>query len=165
MNKKIKFKYQLNANDCGIACVQMICQFYGKEYNINTIKKYCEVSKLGTSIKDIRSFFDLIGIDSHSVNIPINDIWDMPLPAILYFKKGHYVLLEKISRKKEEVFFHIIDPSFGKIRISQENLLEKWYSGNSGLAIITNPNDKFLLNSLEENTQKNFSFVRNDPQP
>lgn len=160
MNNKIKFKYQLNANDCGIACIQMISQHYGKNYDINTIKKYCEVSKLGTSIKDIRSFFDLIGVDSHSVNIPIDDIWDMPLPAILFFKPGHYVILEKISQNKSEVYFHIIDPSFGRIKINQITLLEKWYSGNSGIAIITNPNKNFLNISLQENEKKKNSFVK-----
>ncbi|MRN03754.1 hypothetical protein D1001_10860, partial [Riemerella anatipestifer] len=44
MNKKIKFKYQLSANDCGIACIQMITQYHGKTYDINTIKRNCEVS-------------------------------------------------------------------------------------------------------------------------
>ena len=120
MNKKIKFKYQLSANDCGIACIQMITQYHGKTYDINTIKTNCEVSKLGISIKDIRNFFDIIGVDSHSINITLNEINEMPLPAILYFKPGHYVVLEKIEDKKKEVLFHIIDPSFGRIKINKE---------------------------------------------
>ena len=160
MSKKIKFKYQLNANDCGIACIQMITQYYGKEYDINTIKRNCEVSKLGISIKDIRRFFESIGIDSHSINITIDDIWEMPLPAILFFKPGHYVILEKISKKNNETYFNLIDPSFGKIKIDLETLIEKWYSGNSGIAIITNPNKKFSTIILDKNIKENHSFVK-----
>jgi ATP-binding cassette subfamily B protein len=105
MNKKINFKHQLSANDCGIACIQMITQYYGKEYDINTIKKNCEVSKLGVSIKDIRHFFDTIGIDSHSINISVDEILEMPLPAILFFKLGHFVILEGIIKKKKTLYF------------------------------------------------------------
>ena len=161
MNKKIKFKYQLSANDCGIACIQMITQYHGKTYDINTIKTNCEVSKLGISIKDIRNFFDIIGVDSHSINITLNEINEMTLPAILYFKPGHYVVLEKIEDKKKEVLFHIIDPSFGRIKINKETLIEKWYSGNSGIAIISNPNENFFTNTLDEKISKKNTFVKN----
>ena len=44
-SNKIEFKNQLSGNDCGIACLQMICQYYGKTYNVRTIQNYCEVSK------------------------------------------------------------------------------------------------------------------------
>ena len=85
----------------------------------------------------------------------------MPLPAILYFKPGHYVVLEKIEDKKKEVLFHIIDPSFGRIKINKETLIEKWYSGNSGIAIISNPNEKFFTNTLDEKISKKNTFVKN----
>ena len=139
----------------------MITQYHGKTYDINTIKTNCEVSKLGISIKDIRNFFDIIGVDSHSINITLNEINEMPLPAILYFKPGHYVVLEKIEYKKKEVLFHIIDPSFGRIKINKETLIEKWYSGNSGIAIISNPNEKFFTNTLDEKISKKNTFVKN----
>lgn len=159
MNKKINFKYQLSANDCGIACIQMITQYYGKEYNINTIKKNCEVSKLGISIKDIRHFFDTIGIDSHSINIPVDEILEMPLPAILFFKPGHFVVLEGIIKKKNDTFFQIIDPSFGRITINQDSLIEKWCSGETGIAIISNPNEKFFTTTIDKSEANKNTFV------
>ena len=107
--KKIKFRNQLAGNDCGIACLQMICQFYGKNYDTKTIQNYCEVSKLGISIKDIRHFLELVGIDSVSATISLQDTEEMPLPAILYYKKGHYVILEKIKKVKNEYVYYVID--------------------------------------------------------
>jgi len=133
---KIKFKNQLSGNDCGIACIQMICQYYGKSYNASTIQNYCEVSKLGLSIKDIRDFLQLVGFESVSANIVIEDVLEMPLPAILYFRHGHYVILEKISRIKEQLVFYIIDPSYGRIKLAKDELVLKWLSGNTGIAIV-----------------------------
>lgn len=142
-SKKIRFKNQLSGNDCGIACIQMICQYFGKVYDVNTIQSYCEVSKLGISIRDIRSFLKLVGIDSISANISLEDALEMPLPAILYYKKGHYVILEKIKQVNKKYVFYIIDPDFGKIKLNEEDFILKWLSGNTGVVIVVNPADDF----------------------
>ena len=84
MNKSIKFRHQLEANDCGPACVQMICEYYGKKIKLKTIKNHLEISKLGVSIKDIRAFLDKVGFDSVTAKLEVEDTYDMPLPAILF---------------------------------------------------------------------------------
>ena len=148
-SKKIKFRSQLAGNDCGIACLQMICQFYGKNYDTKTIQNYCEVSKLGISIKDIRQFLDLVGIDSVSAAVSLYDTQEMPLPAILYYKKGHYVILEKIRKVKNEYLYYIIDPSFGRIKLNKEELSQKWLSGNTGIVIALNPANDFSEKNIK----------------
>lgn len=160
MTKKIKFKYQLSANDCGVACIQMVCQYYGKEYDINTIKTHCEVSKLGISIKDIRNFFNQVGMESYSINVSFDEILEMPLPAILFFKHGHYVILEKVSIKNDDITLHVIDPSFGRIKLPKQSLIEKWYSGNSGIAIIANPNSNFLKIEIPQKQKIQNNYIK-----
>lgn len=72
-NNRVKFRHQLEANDCGPACVQMICEFYGKKYKLSDIKKHLSISKLGVSIKDLRGFLDDVGFNSATVKINIDD--------------------------------------------------------------------------------------------
>jgi ATP-binding cassette subfamily B protein len=161
-NKKIKFQYQLNANDCGIACIQMICQYYGLNYDLKTIKEHCDISKLGASLKDIRAFFELIGFETLSVNIQLDDIEDIPIPAILYFKHGHYVILEKISiSSKNENYYHIIDPTFGRIKLKKEELKEKWSSHNSGIALIINANSNLNKQPIPQSEKENKTILNN----
>ncbi len=158
----IKFRNQLAGNDCGIACLQMICQFYGKNYDTKTILNYCEVSKLGISIKDIRQFLELVGIDSVSATISLQDTEEMPLPAILYYKKGHYVILEKIKKVKNEYVYYVIDPSFGKIRLNEEELSQKWLSGNTGIVIVLNPSNDFSKKNINAvPKEKNNAILNN----
>jgi ATP-binding cassette subfamily B protein len=161
-SNKIEFKNQLSGNDCGIACLQMICQYFGKIYSVKTIQNYCEVSKLGISIKDIRHFLNLVGIDSVSASVQLSDILEMPLPAILYYKKGHYVILEKITINKTKIVFSIVDPSFGRIKLTEEELSIKWLSGNSGIVVVINPSDDFdKKNVTSIPKEKNNQILKN----
>lgn len=162
-SNKIEFKNQLSGNDCGIACLQMICHFYGKNYNANTIQNYCEVSKLGISIKDIRHFLNLVGIDSVSASVQLSDVLEMPLPAILYYKKGHYVILEKITiENKNKFLFSIVDPSFGRIKLSEEELSTKWLSGNAGIVVVINPSNDFDKKNIRSiPKEKNNQILKN----
>lgn len=146
---KIRFHRQLEANDCGPACVQMICQYYGKKYTLKDIKHNLNVSKLGVSVKDIRDCLDKIGFQSATVKITLDDIVDMPLPSILFFNHGHFVILEKVEIKKNGICFCIIDPSFGRLRLNEETFKLKWLNGTIGLAIILEPDSEFDKKSLE----------------
>ncbi len=139
MKRKIKFTHQLEANDCGPACLQMICAFYGKKYTLKEIKTNLTVSKLGISIKDLRLFLEKNGFNCATVNITLEDIYEMPLPSILYLKHGHFIILEKIRNKTID----IIDPGFGRVSLSLEAFKEKWLTGSSGIAVVFEPSEDF----------------------
>ncbi|HCD87906.1 MAG TPA: hypothetical protein DEQ87_09735 [Algoriphagus sp.] len=148
-NNKVKFHHQLEANDCGPACIQMICEFYGKKYKLSDIKRHLNISKLGVSVKEIRYFLDIIGFNSATVKINLEDAKEMPLPAILYLNYGHFVILEKIISKNGKLTFLIVDPSFGKLKLDEEAFLIKWLNVASGLAIILEPNEHFATKNIK----------------
>ncbi len=137
--KSIKFYYQLEANDCGPACVQMVCNYYGLKLGLREIKSALKVSKLGVSIKDIRNYLESLGFQTASVKIDLSDIEDMPLPGILFLNHGHYVVIEKIKERRGKKFYYIVDPSFGKLKLNSEIFNAKWLSNSSGLAIALEP--------------------------
>jgi len=139
MKRKIRFTHQLEANDCGPACLQMICALYGKKYTLREIKKSLTVSKLGISIRDLRLFLQNNGFSCATVNISLEDIYEMPLPSILYLKHGHFIILESIGKKH----LNIIDPGFGRVNLSLESFTEKWLNGSSGIAIVFEPSEDF----------------------
>lgn len=139
MKRKIKFTHQLEANDCGPACLQMICAFYGKKYTLREIKKSINVSKLGISIKDLRLFLEKNGFNCATVNITLEDVYEMPLPSILYLKQGHFIILEELQKKNID----IIDPAFGRVSITLEAFKEKWLNGSSGIAVVFEPSEDF----------------------
>lgn len=36
---RFKLYHQMEMSDCGPACIQMVCAYYGKEHSLQSIKK------------------------------------------------------------------------------------------------------------------------------
>lgn len=49
---------------CGIACLQMICNFYGKKYSANYIGELCFATTEGVSLSAISYAADKLGLSS-----------------------------------------------------------------------------------------------------
>ena len=124
MKKRIKLYHQLESTDCGPACIQMLANFYGKKYALRTIKELCGTTCLGTSVRNVVKCCEAIGFDVKAVKVNISETQRMPMPAILFFKKGHFVVLESIGTKKSESCYHIADPDYGKVKMDEDTLKE-----------------------------------------
>lgn len=145
---------QLESSDCGPVCIQMISAYYGKIYNTKTIKTLCQQTRIGISIQDVIHCMTTIGFEAVCVNISLEEAYRMPLPAILYLKHGHFIVLEKISSRHKKTIFTIIDPAYGRVRLSKEKLSEKWLICEKGVAVVISPKDDFMKIHLEDNEGK-----------
>lgn len=149
--RRVPVYHQLECNDCGPTCVQMIAHFYGRRYSLQTLKSFCELSRIGCTISDISIICTEIGLRSVAVSISLNDIGRMPLPAILYFNSGHFVVLEKIDKKRR---FHIIDPDDGRVTLSQDEIVEKMFINESIICILVEPDDTFKTKNPDADKTK-----------
>lgn len=146
---------QLDSSDCGVACVQMILSYYGKHYSLNTIKKYCPTSKLGVTIEQIIDVLKKFQIRSIPITPTLKEVMNMPIPAILYFKRGHFVVLHKV---KKGTYF-IADPGFGLVKLTEETLRKEWCTTSDyGIALLTAPNPNFDDYCIEEEPRKNLLY-------
>ena len=131
--------------DCGPACLQMIAAYYGKDIPLSILKEYTQVTRLGTSARDIIVGCKKIGMESHVVRVKKNELTNMPLPAILFWRQSHYVVLYKVSKGKKENRYYIADPDFGKAQLSEVDFFKEWMSGNeSGIACVMEPTEDFF---------------------
>lgn len=137
--RHVPFFHQLEATDCGPTCIQMIAAYYGKHYSVKTIKQFCDVTKLGISLHDLVNSCKMLGFETASVTLSISDAHRMPLPAILYYKRGHFVILESVKEAKRDYEYTIIDPDYGRAILTEESLVEKWMAGGFGIAVVLSP--------------------------
>lgn len=140
MKRRVPVYHQLECNDCGLTCIQMLAHYYGRKYSLQSLKSFCELSRIGCTINDISTICDNIGLSSVAVSISLKDVFRMPLPSILYFNSGHFVILEKVDKRNN---FHIIDPDGGRIRLTQDEILEKAFINERIICILVEPNDCF----------------------
>ena len=143
--KSFPFRKQLESMDCGPACLQMVAAYYGKEIPLSLLKEYTEVTRLGTSVRDLTTGCRKIGLESCVVRVKKEEIIRMPLPAILYWRQGHYVVLYKIAKRKQGNRYYIADPDFGKAQVAEADFLKDWISGNDcGIACVMEPTEDFF---------------------
>jgi ATP-binding cassette, subfamily B, bacterial len=149
LRDKNKFRYyrQMERKDCGPTCLQMLASYYGKYYPVHYIGSLCYGSRLGVSMAGMQKGGETLGFDTFVTQLTETEIFtEAPLPAVIYWKKNHYVVLVgagKGSRKDTHAI--IADPERGKLTITREELRKNWLNSDTGLGftLLAEPTEVF----------------------
>lgn len=160
----MKFVRQHDTMQCGIACLQMICGHYGKEYSTDFLSHYCHTSKNGISLLSISKAANAIGFKTKCGSSDLVGLINNDNPCILHWNQNHFVVLYKIKKSKK---FYIADPAKGLVTYSHGEFKEHWISTHSdgedkGVAMFLEPTPAFYSNKdfVEENKEKrSFRFL------
>lgn len=126
-------EYQLDAKDCGPACLKIISQYYGKYYSLQYLRDLCGITKEGVSLYDISYAAEKIGIRTVSVKASVGDIVQkVPLPCIIHWNDDHFVVVYKTTKKK----IHISDPAKGLTSYTFDVFRKNWCSVDSDTGIV-----------------------------
>lgn len=139
---------QEEASDCGHSCLQMIAEFHGKKIPLEFIRKISGELRGGVTFIHIKHAAEKLGFFTAEIKIDwVNLIDKVDLPCIIHWQGRHYVVLYKVSKRRGRYFFHIADPAYGKVVLSLEDFLDKWYlNGHAvgyAMAIVNDP-DKLV---------------------
>lgn len=133
---KIKYIEQMEHSECALACIAMICNYFGYKINLSTLRDEYGVPIGGYNILQISQVLNSYNIDSRGIKInDITSINKTMLPLIGYWNNNHYVIIKKI--RKDRIL--IINPAFGETWIK----LEEFEKSFSNKAIICSPNKDF----------------------
>lgn len=93
--------YQFDTMQCGIACLQMICKYYGRDYSLSYLSGICTSSAEGVSLHGINETAIQLGFHTLCARLDIKDTMEMPLPCILHWNQ--ITSLFYIMSKREQV--------------------------------------------------------------
>ena len=111
----------MESTDCGPACLQMVCAFYGKSVSQQYIKDGMSISRIGVTIRDIKDRASDIGFDTVVAKANLDQLTKIKSPVIVHWNNNHFIILYKIKKHTNRTYsFYIADPSNGKIKFSQE---------------------------------------------
>jgi ATP-binding cassette, subfamily B, bacterial len=137
MTKRLKFFHQHESIDCGPACLAMIGYYHGLPYTVGDIKKLCAITRMGVSIQDIVQGGKKMGLAVTPLKLTVDELKEIPLPAILFWKQDHFVVLHKIKSNVAGTLYHIADPGYGKAILETDVFLKEWIGNNQkGVAIV-----------------------------
>ncbi len=133
--------FQHDSMQCGIACLQMICKHFGREYSLDFLSKLCFATNEGVSLLGIDDAANKLGLKTLCVKASMNELDQISLPAILHWNQKHFVVLYKIKKGRK---YYIADPGKGLTAYTNEEMREYWLSTNSkGVAMMLEPTPHF----------------------
>lgn len=123
----LKFVRQRDSMECGAACLTMVLNTLGGNFDLRDIAEMCDVTSEGVSLRAISEVADSLGLDNESAFVSTVDLSLCPLPAILHWNQNHFVVLDRISRRGNR--FHIADPGKGILALNKNDFEAAWIAG------------------------------------
>ncbi len=158
---KFPFYRQLDAMDCGPACLRMIAAHYGKNFSIQMLRERSYITREGVSMLGISDAAESIGIRTKGVRISYMQLKsEVPLPCIAHWKQKHFVVVYKI--KKGKVW--ISDPAIGRLKLTEEEFRKGWLppgpeNDENGLCLLLEPTAEFYDQEEEKKDRQSFRFL------
>ena len=162
MTKTIESLHQHDSMQCGIASLQMVCKYFGREYTLDSLSKLCFATTEGVSMLGINEAANTLGLHTVCARISIVMLNEAPLPCILHWNQNHFVVLYKIKKSKK---FYVADPGKGLVAYTLDEFKQHWISTNSngedkGIAMFLETTPAFFTYKMqdEENIKEKRSF-------
>lgn len=156
---RFPIRKQYDAMDCGPTCLQMIAEYYGQYYSLQTLREKSYLTRNGSSLKGINSAAKSIGFKTESVWMNWEQlIQNTHLPCIIHWDNNHFIVVYSI---KSENKILVADPAFGKLTYNKGDFLKHWITdkkNNVGIVFQLKPTSKFYENKPD--TRKDFPFKR-----
>lgn len=117
---------------------------------------------MGVSVQDILSGADKMGFDATALKLTLNNLDEIPLPAILFWKQDHFIVLKKIKKKRDKTNYYLADPGYGEIVLDAEIVGKEWMGNNNkGIAIVLELNKEKASQIISVKKRKNdYTFLK-----
>lgn len=155
---------QHDSMQCGIACLQMVCGYFGKAYSLSALSKICFATTEGVSLLGISEAAGTLGLHTACGRIDVDSLSEVPLPCILHWDQNHFVVLYKVKKGHK---FYVADPGKGLITYHLEEFQSHWISTKSngedkGVAMFIETTPAFFdkkVDKEDKKEQRSFRFL------
>lgn len=116
---------QMEALECGAACLAMILAHYGRWEPLEKVREQCGVSRDGSKAGNIIKAARAYGLAANGLAADANDLREnADFPYIIYWNFNHFVVLDGFKGK----YAYLNDPARGQVRVPIDEF-EESYTG------------------------------------
>lgn len=94
---RVRLVRQTEIAECGLASLTMIANFHGLDIDLGTMRRRFAPSLRGAALKTLMGLADRIGLTPRAVKLPLDQLGNLHVPAVLHWDMNHYVVLERIK--------------------------------------------------------------------
>ena len=126
---------QLNATECGAACLAMVLDYHGRPTRVADVRDYTGVGRDGLSAGAIVNAASHFGLRMKAFSLQPTDFPNVPLPAIVHWDFDHFVVVERWSPKTVT----IVDPGTGRRKVDAQEFSNRF----TGVVLACEPAEHF----------------------
>lgn len=154
-------EYQMDAKDCGPACLKMVAKYFGRYYSLQFMRDKCGITKEGVSLLGISQCAEEIGLHTVAIKCTIDDlVYKVPFPAIVFWDENHFIVVYNADKKH----VWVSDPAKGHIKYSIQEFRRGWHLSNEekGVLLALEPTSSFRMTDAEKKQELNsmYSILR-----
>jgi len=132
---RVRLVRQTEMTECGLACLAMVAGAHGLDIDLTTLRRRFQPSMRGAALKALIAVADGMGLTGRAVKLPLEELRNLHLPAILHWDMNHYVVLERVKGGKALIH----DPA-GQTKWMPLDEVSKHFTG---VALELRPSDDF----------------------
>ncbi len=141
---------QMEAAECGAACMTMILAHYGRWVPLDKVRLDCGVSRDGSKASYVVKAAEGYGLYAQGLRVSPESIKELKFPLIAFWNLNHFVVVEGFDKKR----WFLNDPAEGPRTVTYE----EFDRSLSGVALTFDKSPKFqeggqkprLFNSLKK---------------
>ncbi len=158
--KGFPIHFQHDSMQCGIACLQMVCEYYGRKYTLEQLAEKCYATTEGVSLLGISQAAESMGLHTVCGKLTVEQLLPEVLPCILHWNQNHFVVLYRVKRRR----YYLADPGRGRVQLDRAEFIAHWVSTKSqgedkGIAMMLAPTPKFYNQKVRCEKKESFLFL------
>jgi ATP-binding cassette subfamily B protein RaxB len=110
LSRRVPVTLQSEAPECGIACLAMVASYHGHRTDLSAMRLRLSPSLKGITLKHIAQIAETMGMTARGVQVPLESLGKLRMPAVLHWDMNHFVVLTAVRGRKITVH----DPARGK---------------------------------------------------
>ncbi len=135
---KVPVIIQMEALECGAACLSMVMAYYGRWISLEELRQDCGVSRDGSKASNIIRAARKHGMEAKGIRCQIDYLKkNGSFPCIIFWNFNHFVVLNGFYKNKA----YLNDPARGRLAVSMEEF-DRCFTG---VCLTFQVTDRFLM--------------------
>ncbi|KLU13964.1 MULTISPECIES: peptidase domain-containing ABC transporter [Xenorhabdus] len=137
---RVPVVHQTESSECGLACLSMICGYYGKNIDLIYLRQQFNISSRGSTLAGVSMISEQLGMKTRALSLDLSEISELKMPCILHWDFNHFVVA--VGVRRNSIIIH--DPARGRRVLGLAEVSKHF----TGVALEVWPNSQFTTKTI-----------------